>query len=94
MNIIQSEFRKSKKAKIKITSLDDLWHLSHIIDAGDIITSRTTRKIVGDKDVRKKQVSKSRFDIHFQCKNMFIARDPWLCNNQLALLRRTQHFPV
>ena len=58
MNIIKSDFRKSKKASIKITSLDDLWHLSHIIDEGDTVTSRTTRKIVGDKDVRKKQVSK------------------------------------
>lgn len=58
MNIIKSDFKKSKKATIKITSLDDLWHLSHVIDAGDIVTSKTTRKIVGDKDVRKKQISK------------------------------------
>ena len=63
MNIIRADYYKTKKATLKITSLDDLWHLSHLIDSGDIVTSKTTRKIVGDKDVRNKQVSKKTFTL-------------------------------
>lgn len=36
---------KEGDAKIKVTSLDDLWHLSQVIEEGDTITGTTLRKI-------------------------------------------------
>ena len=44
MFIFKSDF-KSGIVVIKITDLEDLWYLSHIIDPGDLIKSKTTRKI-------------------------------------------------
>ena len=44
MNIIKSDFKKGK-VKLKISDLDDLWYLSHIIEPGDLVQSKTTRKI-------------------------------------------------
>lgn len=37
----------TKKGFIELVpeTLDDLWHLSHIIEAGDLVSSRTTRRI-------------------------------------------------
>lgn len=50
MNIIHSDFKKGI-IKLKVTNLDDLWYLSHIIDPKDIVTGKTTRKIkIGDGD--------------------------------------------
>ncbi|MBW2986177.1 mRNA surveillance protein pelota [Candidatus Woesearchaeota archaeon] len=59
MKIISSHFKKGD-AKIKIESLDDLWYLSQIIDAGDIVKGKTLRKIkVGSAE--KEAVRKSVF---------------------------------
>lgn len=44
MNILFSDFKKGV-VKIKITDLDDLWHLSQIIEPGDFLTGKTTRKV-------------------------------------------------
>lgn len=44
MKIISSNFRKGE-AKIKVETLDDLWYLSQIIDAGDVVKGKTFRKI-------------------------------------------------
>ena len=44
MIIINSDF-KSGKVKLKITEPEDLWYLSHLIDPGDFIKGKTTRKI-------------------------------------------------
>ena len=38
MQVIFSDFKK-KTVKIQIEDIDDLWHLSHIIDIGDKIIS-------------------------------------------------------
>ena len=49
---ILEEDEKEEYMKILPETLDDLWHLSHIIEKGDIITSKTTRRIqdtTGDK---------------------------------------------
>lgn len=49
-------------AKIQIETLDDLWYLSNIIDPGDLVKGKTTRKIKigkeGDRSAKvvKKQV--------------------------------------
>ncbi len=40
--------------KLRITSLDDIWYLSHIIEEGDLVRGRTTRKIkIGEDSVKK-----------------------------------------
>ncbi|HLD41562.1 MAG TPA: hypothetical protein VJB06_00865, partial [archaeon] len=44
MDIISKDFRKGF-AKIRVTDPDDLWYLSHLIDPGDFVTGKTTRKI-------------------------------------------------
>ncbi len=52
MKLINSNFKKGF-AKIKIENLDDIWCLSQIIDQGDLVTSRTLRKIkLGEKEER------------------------------------------
>jgi len=53
MEIIKSDFKKGT-ATLRVTDSDDLWHLSHLIEAGDLIKGRTTRKIkVGDSENAK-----------------------------------------
>ncbi|MFC1728504.1 mRNA surveillance protein pelota [Nanoarchaeota archaeon] len=49
MEVIYSDFKKGE-AKIKVTSLDDLWYLSHIIDEGDSVKGQTLRKIKSRAD--------------------------------------------
>lgn len=44
MQIIHSDF-KIGLVKLKIETTDDLWYLSHLIDVGDLLTGRTTRKM-------------------------------------------------
>ncbi len=44
MDILHRDFKQGK-VKLKVTSLEDLWYLSHLIDPGDLLTSKTTRKI-------------------------------------------------
>ncbi|WP_456366136.1 mRNA surveillance protein pelota [Thermococcus sp.] len=43
MQIIE-EKPKEGKVKVKAETLDDLWHLYHIIDPGDIVYAKTLRK--------------------------------------------------
>jgi protein pelota len=45
---------KEGKIALKIEALDDLWHLYNVVAPGDIVVSRTTRRVrVGDEDSRK-----------------------------------------
>ncbi|MBM4240397.1 MAG: mRNA surveillance protein pelota [Euryarchaeota archaeon] len=44
MRIVHEDFRKGIIELVPET-LDDLWHLSHIIEVGDILSSKTTRRI-------------------------------------------------
>ncbi len=56
-------YQNNKKGIIELMpeTLDDLWHLSHIIESGDIVSSKTTRriqdttgeKIRGDRGIKK-----------------------------------------
>ena len=53
MHIITSDFKKGF-VKLRVTDPDDLWYLSHIIDPGDLVKSKTTRKIrIGDSENAK-----------------------------------------
>ncbi len=50
MQIIHSDFKKGS-VKLKITDPEDLWYLSHLIDPGDLVRGRTTRKVkIGSGD--------------------------------------------
>jgi protein pelota len=44
MKILEKDFKKGF-VKCKVTSLDDLWYLSHIIDNGDSVSGKTIRKL-------------------------------------------------
>jgi protein pelota len=53
MKIVVSNFKKGD-AKVKITTLDDLWYLSQILDAKDIVKGETLRKIkIGESENQK-----------------------------------------
>lgn len=53
MEIISSNFRKGT-AILRITDLEDLWYLSHLIDPGDFVRGKTTRKMkIGADDQAK-----------------------------------------
>ena len=44
MDIIKKDFKKGT-VKLKINNLEDIWYLSHLIDAGDFVKGKATRKI-------------------------------------------------
>jgi protein pelota len=53
MHLLKSDFKQGK-VKFKVTEQDDLWYLSQIIDPGDFVKGKTTRKIkVGTNDNAK-----------------------------------------
>ncbi len=49
MKIIHKDIKKGI-LKLRIQNLADLWYLSHIIDAGDLVSSRTQRKIKSERE--------------------------------------------
>ncbi|MBI2548342.1 mRNA surveillance protein pelota [Candidatus Woesearchaeota archaeon] len=58
MQIIHKDL-KHGKVKLKVTVLDDLWYLSHLIDPGDEISGRTERKIkLGTGEERQVKIIK------------------------------------
>ena len=60
MQIIHQNLKKGE-IKLRVDNLDDLWHLSQIIDKGDIVQGDTVRKIrIGDKDERNSNAIKKR----------------------------------
>lgn len=58
MRLVTSDFRKGF-VKLKINDKDDLWYLSHLIDMGDIIRGKTTRKIKIGEGENAKSVKKT-----------------------------------
>ncbi|MBS3133519.1 mRNA surveillance protein pelota [Candidatus Woesearchaeota archaeon] len=56
MKILKRDL-KHGKVVVGVQSLDDLWHLSQLIEKGDAVSSRTTRKIKAtEKEASKKTV--------------------------------------
>ena len=50
MDLLKADFKKGTVI-LRVTDLDDLWYLSHLIDPGDFIKGKTTRKMrIGDTD--------------------------------------------
>ena len=58
MQFITSDFKKGF-AKLKVNDKDDLWYLSQLIDRGDIIKGKTTRKIKIGEGENAKSVKKT-----------------------------------
>ncbi len=54
MKILKRDLRHGRVV-VAVESLDDLWHLSQIIEAGDAVSSKTTRKVKAtEKEAEKK----------------------------------------
>ena len=61
---ISSKNLKTGIVKVVVENLDDLWHLSHIIEKGDVVRGKATRKIkASEKETVKKTITLS---IHVQ----------------------------
>jgi protein pelota len=53
MQIIKTDFKKGT-AQLRVDDPDDLWYLSHIIEPGDFIKGKATRKVkIGDSENAK-----------------------------------------
>jgi protein pelota len=53
VEILKSDFKKGT-VSLRVTDADDIWYLSHLIEPGDFIKGRTTRKIkIGDSENAK-----------------------------------------
>ena len=53
---IEKRVLKEGKIVLKVETLDDLWHLYNTVGPGDIIISRTSRRVrIGDEDSRKSE---------------------------------------
>ena len=59
---------KKEPVKLRITDQEDLWYLSHLIDAGDLVTGKTTRKVkLGEQEA---QVVKRTFTTKVQAETI------------------------
>jgi len=58
MDIISQNF-KTGIVKLKVSDVDDLWYLSHLIDPGDFVKGKTTRKIRIGEDENAKVTKKT-----------------------------------
>src|SRR3989344_8805013 len=58
MQLISSDFKKGL-VKLRVTDKDDLWYLSNLIDQGDLIRGKTTRKIKIGEGENAKSVKKT-----------------------------------
>ncbi len=53
MQLLHKDFRKGTVRCI-VNELEDLWHLAHLIDPGDMLRAKTHRKMkIGDEQVKK-----------------------------------------
>jgi protein pelota len=70
MDILKHNFKKGF-IEIKTESLDDLWIVSNIIDPGDLVSSKTSRKIkIGKEDERSTKASKKLIYLTIQVKEI------------------------
>lgn len=56
---ILAQDRKKGAFKLKVENLDDLWHLSHVVQPGDVVTKHTVRKVKLDFEGRTEVEKKS-----------------------------------
>ncbi len=58
MQVIHKDL-KNGEVKVKVTEIEDLWYLSHIIEQKDLVTGRTLRKIkIGKEEDRSGSIIK------------------------------------
>ncbi len=75
MRIITKDIRKGA-VKIKTENMEDLWHLSHIIEPGDFVRGQTVRKIkLGKGDERKTQAVKKRVFVELKAEKLTLQDD-------------------
>jgi protein pelota len=85
MNIIKSDFKKGT-VKLRITDPEDLWYLSHLIDPGDFVKGKTTRKVkIGEGDNAK--VAKKTLILQIETEQTFYE------NNSLRVLGKIKEAP-
>ncbi len=60
MKIIFKNF-KVGELKVQVSDMDDLWYLSHVIDSGDLVSSKTMRKVKVGSSENAKVVKKPVF---------------------------------
>jgi len=58
MNLLHSDFKKGT-VKLQVTDSEDLWYLTHLIDPGDLITGKTTRKMKLGEGENAKTIKKT-----------------------------------
>lgn len=58
MHLLHSDFKKGT-VKLRVTDAEDLWYLTHLIDPGDLITGKTTRKMKLGDDENAKTIKKT-----------------------------------
>lgn len=78
MKLLNSDFKKGY-VKIEVNNSDDLWFLSNIIDEGDSVTGKTTRKI---KKGEKEESVKKTFTLTVKVEKIDFSKS----NNELRVL--------
>ena len=58
MLLLHSDFKKGT-VKLRVTDPEDLWYLTHLIDPGDFITGKTTRKMKLGEGENAKTIKKT-----------------------------------
>src|SRR3989338_1972259 len=58
MNLSYADYKKGT-VKLRVTDPEDLWYLSHLIEAGDLVTGTTTRKMKLGTDENAPTVKKT-----------------------------------
>lgn len=87
MELISSDFKKGL-VKIYITDIEDLWYLSNLIDPGDFLKAKTTRKIkIGDSENAK--IDKKTVTLKIEAEQIDYDQE----NNALRVNGRIQEAP-
>ncbi|MDO8657065.1 MAG: mRNA surveillance protein pelota [Nanoarchaeota archaeon] len=58
MNLLHSDFKKGI-VKLRVTDSEDLWYLTHLIDPGDLVSGKTTRKMKLGEGENAKTIKKT-----------------------------------
>src|SRR3989338_9527067 len=58
MNLLHSDFKKGI-VKLRVTDSDDVWYLTHLIDPGDLVSGKTTRKMKLGEGENAKTIKKT-----------------------------------
>ena len=73
MQITYKNFKEGK-VRLIITELDDLWFLSHLIDQGDLVKGKTTRKIkIGEGENAK--TAKKTYTLEIEAEDIKFSED-------------------